>query len=108
MDTAPVPTAGRRDGVLATIAFLWVLAAWQAVSAALHADWPPPRQAPTAEQVHAARSAAWFAAAVAVAPLRAGLLLAGRWRRYGWAIGFGVVLMFAVLGSGLLVASADG
>jgi hypothetical protein len=48
------------------------------------------------------------AAAIAVTPLVGGLLLAGRWRRYEWAIGFGVVLMFAVLGSGLLVQLADG
>jgi hypothetical protein len=53
--------------------------------------------------VAAARSAAWGAAAVAVTPLAIGLLLAGRWRSYGWAIAFGVLLMFAVLGSALLL-----
>jgi hypothetical protein len=105
---APEGTAGRRDGTLAAIAFLWLLAAWRAVSAALHSDWPPPRQLPTAEQVQAARTAAWLAVAVAITPLVGGLLLAARWRRYEWAIGFGVVLMFAVLGSGLLLAPAGG
>jgi hypothetical protein len=105
---APERVAGRRNGTLATLAFLWLLAAWRAVSAALHTDWPPPRQLPTAEQVHAARVAAWLAVAVAITPLVGGLLLAARWRRYEWAIGFGVVLMLAVLGSGLLVALADG
>jgi hypothetical protein len=105
---APERRAGRRDGTLATIAFLWVLAASQALSAALHSPWPAPPEVPTADQVHDARTAAWVAAAVAVMPLLGGLLLAARWRRHEWAIGFGVVLMFAVLGSGLLVVPAGG
>jgi hypothetical protein len=32
-----------------------------------------------------------MAVAVTVTPSLAGFVLAGRWRMYGWAIGFGVV-----------------
>jgi FtsH-binding integral membrane protein len=45
---------------------------------------------------------------VAVTPLAGGLFLAGRWRMYEWAVAFGVFLLFAVLGSGLLLALAEG
>jgi hypothetical protein len=85
-----------------------VILAFLAVRSALGSDWPPPGQAPTPEQIDAAQQAAWGAAAVGTLPLLGGLLLAGWWRMVEWAIGFGVVLMFAVLGSGLLVALADG
>ena len=101
-------TAGRRQTALVGIACFWAVAVWLAVSAALHSSWPAPPDVPTADQVHDARTAAWVAAAVAVAPLVGGLFLAGRWRMYEWAIAFGVVLLFAVLGSGLLLALADG
>ena len=85
-----------------------MIVVWLAVGSALSSDWPPPGQAPTPEQVEAAGQAAWGAAAVATLPLVGGLLLAGWWRLVEWAIGFGVVLMFAVLGSRLLVQLANG
>ena len=99
---------GWRHRALASLAVVWVIAAYQAVSAALHSSWPAPPDVPTAEQVHDARMAAWVAAVVAVTPLVGGLFLAGRWRMYEWAVAFGVFLLFAVLGSGLLLALADG
>jgi hypothetical protein len=74
-----------------------------ALGSALSSDWPPIPRLPTAAQVDAARAAAWGAAAVAVTPLTIGLLLAGWWRAHEWAIAFGVLLMFAVLGSALLL-----
>jgi hypothetical protein len=97
---------GRQHRALASLAVFWALAAYQAVGAALHSSWPAPPEVPTAAQVHDARTAAWIAAVVAVAPLASGLLLAGRWRMYEWAVAFGVLLLFAVLGSGLLIALA--
>src|SRR3954471_1901126 len=99
---------GWQHRALGSIACFWLLAAWLAVGSALHSDWPPFGQAPTPEQIQAARQAAWGAAAVATLPLLGGLLLAGWWRMVEWAIAFGVLLMFAVLGSGFLVALADG
>jgi hypothetical protein len=98
-------TPGWQHRNLAAILCLWAVATWLAVGSALASDWPPIPQVPTAEQVHAARSAAEGAGAVAVIPLVIGLVLAGRWRAYGWAIAFGMLLMFAVLGSALLVQS---
>jgi hypothetical protein len=100
---AAVRVPGWQHRNLAAILCLWAIATWLAVGGALASDWPPIPQLPTAEQVHAARSAAWGAAAVAVTPLVLGLLLARWWRAYQWAIAFGVLLMFAVLGSALLL-----
>ena len=102
-ETTAVRAEAWHHRALASIACFWLLAASQAVLSALHSDWPAPPELPTAEQVHDARMAAWAAVAVAVTPLVGGLLLAGRWRMVEWAIGFGVVLMFAVLGSGMLL-----
>ena len=73
-------TTGRRQTALVGIACLWGVAVWLAVGAAIQ-----------------------VAAATTITPLVLGLLLAGRWRRYDWAIGFGVLLMFAVLGSGFFL-----
>lgn len=101
------PAQGWQHRALASIACFWIVVASQAVLSALHSDWPLPPELPTAEQVHAARTAAWSAAAVAVTPLVGGVVLAGRWRMYEWAIGFGVVLMFAVLGSAMLLWLTD-
>jgi len=77
--TAAQPAEGWQHRAPASIACLWVVVASQTILSALHSDWPAPPQLPTAEQVQAARSAAWGAAAVAV------------------------VLMFAVPGSGILL-----
>jgi ABC-type multidrug transport system permease subunit len=99
-----VRAPARRHRTLAAILCIWLVAVPLAVGSALSSDyWPAIPQVPTPDQVSAARSAAWGAAAVAVTPLAIGLLLAGRWRSYGWAIAFGVLLMFAVLGSALLL-----
>ena len=115
--TPPGASSGEGEGIsgegwqhraLACLAIFWLIAAYQAVGAALHSPWPAPPESPTAEQVHDARTAAWVAAAVAVTPLVSGLFLAGRWRMYEWAVAFGVVLLFAVLGSGFLLALAGG
>jgi hypothetical protein len=99
---------GWQHRALASLACFWAIAVLLAVGSALSSDWPPPGQAPTPDQIQAAGQAAWGGAAVATLPLVGGLLLAGRWRMHEWAIAFGVLLMFAVLGSGLLVALADG
>jgi hypothetical protein len=99
-----VPVQGRQHRNLAAILCFWAIATWLAVGSALASDWPPIPQLPTAAQVDAARNAAYGAGFVAVLPLLVGLFLAGRWRAYGWAITFGVLLMFAVLGSALLVS----
>jgi hypothetical protein len=96
-------TPGRQHRSLAAIFCIWAIATWLAVGNALASDWPPIPQPPTAEQVRAAGQAAEVAAAVAVVPLVIGLVVAGRWRAYGWAIAFGMLLMFAVLGSALLL-----
>ena len=96
-------TLGRQHRNLAAVLCIWVIATWLAVGSALTSDWPPVPQLPTAEQLDAAREAARGAAVVAVIPLAGGLALAGRWRAYEWAVLFGVLLMFAVLGSALLL-----
>jgi len=93
----------RQHRTLAAILCIWAIATWLAVGNALSADWPPIPQLPTAEQVSAAQSAARGAAVVAAVPLVVGLALAGRWRAHAWAIAFGMLLMFAVLGSALLL-----
>jgi hypothetical protein len=100
-----VPVPGWRHRNLAAILCIWAIATWGAVGSALASDWPPIPELPTAAQVAAARSAAYGAGLVAVVPLVVGLVLAGWWRAYGWAIAFGVLLMFAVLGSALLISS---
>src|SRR4051812_15810 len=92
-----VPVQGWQHRNLAAILCIWAIATWLAVGSALASDWPPVPQLPTAEQVAAARSAAYGAGLVAVVPLLGGLALAGWWRAYGWAIAFGMLLMFAVL-----------
>ena len=96
-------TPGWQHRNLGAILCIWAIATWLAVGSALTSDWPPVPQLPTAEQLDAAREAAWGAAVVAVIPLAGGLALAGWWRAYEWAVAFGVLLMFAVLGSALLL-----
>jgi hypothetical protein len=100
-------TPGWQHRNLAAILSIWAIATWLAVGSALSADWPAVPQLPTAEQVDAAQSAAWGAGVVSVVPLVLGLVLAGRWRAHGWAVAFGMLLMFAVLGSALLLQLTD-